>query len=329
MKKAEKILLIAAGLLCIVLATAIHFTIGWRPFLGPRKRSLTDRHFESTPERIARGRYLVQGVLACPACHSPKNWSEHGAPDLPGQEFSGQVMTEPGLPGTIVASNITPDVESGAGRWTDDQLARAIREGIGHDDRTIFPIMPYDGYRSLSDDDVAAVVVYLRSLPPVQHSLPPTHVNFPVNYLVQGAPQPVSATVTGPNPSDVAGRGKYLVALGCDCHRAVEKLGYGGGLNLKGPWGDVTSANITPDPSGISYYTEATFVTALRTGYVGSRKLNSIMPFGQFKSMTDEDLKAMFAYLKTVKAVHHRVDNSLPPTYCKLCKQKHGAGDQN
>ena len=91
----------------------------------------------------------------------------------------------------------------------------------------------------------------------------------------------------------------------------------------------MTSANLTPDPSGISYYSEATFITALRTGYVGARKLNSIMPFGEFKNLSDDDLKTIFAYLRSVPPVKHRVDNSLPPTYCKLCKQKHGAGDQN
>jgi len=67
----------------------------------------------------------------------------------------------------------------------------------------------------------------------------------------------------------------------------------------------------------------------MRTGYVRARKLNSIMPFGEFKNMTDDDLKAMFVYLKTLKPVKHRVDNSLPPTYCKLCRLTHGGGDQN
>lgn len=98
---------------------------------------------------------------------------------------------------------------------------------------------------------------------------------------------------------------------------------------MKGPWGEAASANITPDASGIGYYDEALFLQAMRTGYVKARKLNSIMPFGEFKDMTDEDLKAMFAYLRTLKPVKHRVDNSLPPTYCKLCRLTHGAGDQN
>ncbi len=98
---------------------------------------------------------------------------------------------------------------------------------------------------------------------------------------------------------------------------------------MDGPWGSVASANITPDATGISYYDEALFIQAMRTGYVKARKLNSIMPFGEFGGLTDDDLKAMFAYVRTLKPVKHRVDNSLPPTYCKLCRLKHGAGDQN
>jgi hypothetical protein len=150
-----------------------------------------------------------------------------------------------------------------------------------------------------------------------------------VNYLVRGAAEPVLDPVAGPDASDVHARGKYLVKLGCGCHTVSDKLGYAGGEHLAGPWGDVTSVNITPDASGISYYTEATFITAMRTGYVGARKLNSIMPFGEFKSLTDDDLKAIYGYLRTLAPVKHRVDNTLPATYCKLCKQKHGAGDQN
>lgn len=117
-----------------------------------------------------------------------------------------------------------------------------------------------------------------------------------------------------------------MVHLGCGCHSVVDNLNYAGGEDLAGPWGEVVSANITPDATGIGYYSEATFISALRTGYVGARKLNSIMPFGEFKSLSDDDLKAMFAYLRTVPAVKHRLDNALPPTYCKLCKKKHGAG---
>ena len=332
MKTLGKILLV----ICLLLAVAITFTIGWRPFIGPRARATTRRQFERTPERLARGRYLVVGLVGCEVCHSPKDWNTHGAPNLPGMELAGQILPMPGLPGTVVASNLTPDPETGAANWTDDQIARSIREGIGHDGRTIFPMMPYAAYRALSDEDVASIVVYLRSIPPVHNPLPPTRVNFPVNYLIRNAPQPLSGPVSGPGPQATPiERGKYLVAIGCGCHTPTDRKGpirgleHGGGEVLNGPWGEVTSANITPDASGIGYFDEALFLQAMRTGFVKARKLNSIMPFGEFTNLTDDDLKAIFAYLRSVPPVKHRVDNSLPPTYCKLCRQRHGAGDQN
>lgn len=331
MKRAGKILRICLLVSVVLVAVGITFTIGWRPFIGPRKRAVTNRQFERTAERLARGRYLTLGVLGCENCHSRKDWSKHGAPVVPGTEFAGQLLAGliTGFPGVPTVPNITPDRETGGGDWTDDEFARAIREGIKHDGSTLFPMMPYSEYRGLSDEDVAAVVVYLRSVPAVRNAVPPMRVNFPVNYLVRSAPEPVTQAVHGPDPPDRLATGKYLVSLGCGCHREVENLDFGGGDHLQGPWGDVTSSNITSDPSGIGYYDEALFLKVIRTGYVGARKLNSIMPFGQFQNLSDDDLKAIFSYLRTVKPVHHRVDNTLPPTYCKLCKGRHGGGDQN
>jgi mono/diheme cytochrome c family protein len=331
-KTLGKILLV----ICVLLAGAITFTIGWRPFIGPRARATSNRQFERTPERLARGRYLVTGLVGCEVCHSPKDWKTHGAPNLPGMELAGQVLPITGLPGTIVASNLTPDRETGAAGWSDDEIARAIREGIGHDGRTIFPMMPYQAYRAFSDEDTASIVVYLRSIAPVRNPLPPTQVIFPVKYLIRTVPQPLTGPVSGPGPqASPVERGKYMVSVGCGCHIPADQKGplpglaYAGGEHLEGPWGEVTSANITPDPSGISYYDEATFIQVMRTGYVKARKLSSIMPFGEFANLTDDDLKAIFAYLRTLPPVKHRVDNTLPPTYCKLCRQKHGGGDQN
>lgn len=331
MKRVGKILRVGLLVFLVLVVAGISFTIGWRPFIGPRKRAVTNRQFERTPQRLARGRYLTLGILGCENCHSPKDWSKHGAPMVAGTEFAGQTLkgSIEGFPGSPTVPNITPDRETGGGNWSDDEFARAIREGIGHDERTLFPMMPYEDYKALSDEDVAATVVYLRSLAPVKNAVPPMRVNFPVNYLVRSVPEPVTEPVPGPNPLDRLATGKYLVSVGCGCHSVVDNLDLGGGDHLKGPWGEVTSANLTSDPSGIAYYDEAAFLKVIRTGYVGARKLNSVMPFGEFQNMNDDDLKAIFAYLRSVKPVHHRVDNTLPPTYCKICKGKHGAGDQN
>jgi len=115
MRRLGKVLLVI-GLLLVV---AISFTIGRRPFIGPRARATTNRQFERTPERLARGRYLVVGLAGCETCHTPKNWKTHGAPSLPGMELAGQVIPVSNLPGVVVASNLTPDPETGAAPWSD------------------------------------------------------------------------------------------------------------------------------------------------------------------------------------------------------------------
>jgi mono/diheme cytochrome c family protein len=329
-----------AVLLCLVaaLAIGITFTVGWRPFIGPRARSLTNRVFERTPERWSRGKYLVESVNACLDCHSPHDWTKHDAPITPGMVGAGEDFSSmKGLPGTVVPPNLTPDPETGTGTWSDDALARAIREGIGHDGHALFPMMPYQHYRHLSDEDVASIVVYLRSLPPVRNPLPKTEIIFPVRYLIRAVPEPITAPVPDPDVSDQVRRGAFLVDIaGCvDCHTPVDRgqplpgMDFSGGQIFEGPWGKVASSNLTPDPSGIPYYDEALFLQAIRTGYVKARPLNQIMPWYNYRSMTDDDLKAIFAYLKTLKPVQHFVDNAEPATLCDICRAMHGGGEKN
>ena len=337
MTKLLKIVAYVTVGLVVVLSVAISLTIGWRPFIGPRARPLTDRTFESTPQRLARGQYLANN-LGCFECHGEYDWTRHDAPLIEGTRGAGYSdFPMAGLPGHIVPPNITPDPETGAGRWTDDMLARAIREGIGHDGRALFPFMPYPDFRYASDEDLASVIVYLRSIPPIRKALPPTEIIFPVKYLIRTVPQPITEPVPEPDLSTPVKRGQYLVTIAAcaDCHtpqtkgQPIRGLEFAGGFILEGPWGRLASANITPDASGISYYDEALFLEMVHTGYVKARKINQIMPWEDFRGLTDEDLKGIFAYLRTLKPVKHRVDNTEPPTYCKLCGFSHGAGNQN
>ena len=181
MKRFAKTLFLILLVLVCLAAIAVTFTVGWRPFLGPKARPLTARAFERTPARLERGRYIATALSGCLYCHSPHNWKAPGTPFVPGMTGAGEVEPYGDLPGRIVAPNLTPDPETGAGRWTDDQFARAIREGVGHDGRALFPLMPYHLYRQMSDEDVASVVVYLRSLPAIRNSLPPTEIIFQSN----------------------------------------------------------------------------------------------------------------------------------------------------
>jgi mono/diheme cytochrome c family protein len=197
-------------------------------------------------------------------------------------------------------------------------------------------MMPYLNFRNMSDEDLASVVVYVRSIEPVRNVLPKTMIPEVAKGMLPPY-QPVR-TVPEPDLSTPVARGRYLTALGnCGfCHTPVNQQGqpmselaFAGGLPFKGPWGELSSANITQDASGISYYDEALFVRALKTGHVGARKLNPLMPWTYFRNMTDEDLKAIYAYLKTLPPVKHRVDNTEPPTECSVCGGKHGFGELN
>src|SRR5579863_10606031 len=224
MKKIGKVLLVVVIAGAVLLMAGIRLTVGWRPFIGPKARALTSRKFEATPQRLERGRYLAVGLTGCLECHSQHDWNTHGAPLILGTEGGGQWMDMADLPGHVVATNLTPDPQTGAGAWTDDQLARAIREGIGHDGRALFPMMPYQDFKDLSDEDVASIVVYLRSLPPARNPLPKTQIIFPVKYIIRNVPQPLTAPVPPPDLSTPVKRGGYLVhVIGCaGCHTPVD-----------------------------------------------------------------------------------------------------------
>jgi hypothetical protein len=105
-------------------------------------RPLTDRKFEASSERLARGKYLTEAVMGCFYCHSQRDCNSNGAPAIAATKGGGSPFDTQGFPGKVYASNITPDPETGVGNWTDDMLARAIREGVDKDGRTLLPMMP-------------------------------------------------------------------------------------------------------------------------------------------------------------------------------------------
>lgn len=293
-------------------------------------RALTDVVFERTEARLERGKYLAEGLLQCFICHTDRDWKQPGAPPLAEKKGSGHVFRDDGEY-RLVAPNITPDRETGAGGWTDDMFARAIRDGISHDGRVLHPQMWYDSFRNLSDEDLASVIVYIRSIPPVHNPLKTTKekkVRAPMN-------DAITEPVPQPDVSDSVKRGRYLVRIAdcIGCHTAFEAPlnpgFFGGGNFIKLEKEKAFSSNITPDPSGISYYDDSFFVQVLRTGHVKARKLNAIMPWTVFRNLNDEDLKSIFAYLRSRRPVHHTVDNTEAPTDCPMCGQKHGFGDRN
>jgi len=294
-----------------------------------------------TSGRLARGKYLVEGLVQCFLCHSEIDYKHRGTQSLPGKKGGGFIFppeeSEVPAPYRVVAPNISSDPDYGAGKWKDADFVRALRRGIGHDGRTLYPLMPYSYFRHLSDDDLASIIVYVRSLAPVHIKRPKTEL--PTDIMETLQPLPPLEHVPSPDDSNRVKYGEYLVTVAhCDlCHtptdekgNALEGLSFAGGQLMQVPWGPaVASLNLTPDPSGLSYFDEQMFIDTLRNGRVKARLLSDAMPWGYFRNLTDEDLKAMFAYLHTLKPVRHRVDNTEPPTYCKVCRNKHGLGERN
>lgn len=334
----KKTILIVFGILLAIVVLGLPLMLGVRPFIGPKVRPLTDRRFEPSPARLERGKYLVtSGVAPCTVCHSPMDTSGGGLQIPPGRELTGRNWAPDGAP-FVTAQNLTPDPETGIGNLSDDQLARAIREGISHDGRTLFPIMPYRNFSAMPDEDLAAVIVYLRSLTPVRNPLAPSAVPFPLNRLMNGLPQPIDAPVTA-DLSTPDKRGAHIVRIAScgECHSPRDSRGnqpegmeFSGGTPM--PFEGrktIFAANITPGVNGIPYYTEDLFVEVMRTGKVKARELDPMMPTTFYRNMTDQDLKDVFAYLKTLKPVDHYVDNTKPATQCERCNLVHGGGERN
>jgi mono/diheme cytochrome c family protein len=329
---------IAALALVVLFVAAVSATVGWRPFLGPRARPLTDRRIEPSAARLERGRYLVNNVTGCLFCHSELDTSVEGLPVKAGTAGAGREWTPDGMP-WLVAPNITPDRDTGAGSWSDDAIARAVREGIGHDGRALFPIMPYANFKRMSDEDLAAVITYVRALDPVRRAQPASRIPFPVSRLINAVPEPIDGPVPPPDLSTAEERGEYLVTMAscADCHSTMNDQGQflpglafaGGNLFQYEGRPAVAAANLTPSPNGIPYYTEELFLETIRTGRVRERKISDVMPWGHYRGMTDDDLKAIFAYLKTLAPVDHYVDNAAPGAACARCGKVHGGGERN
>lgn len=339
MKRWQKRIIVAGLTVGALASVGISTTIGWKPILGPSARPLTDRRFEPSPARLERGEYLVRNVALCLHCHSELDDSAEGIQIKPALAGGGKTFAVEAIP-WLTAPNLTPDADTGAGRWSDDALARAIREGVSHDGRALFPMMPYVNYRQMSDEDLAAVIAYLRSLPAVRRENPATAVPFPVNRFINNVPEPLTGAVPEPDISMPEKRGAYLTTLAScsDCHtprdergQYLEHLKFAGGnlIEHQPTWKPRATSNITPGVNGIPYYTEELFIEMLRTGRVRERKIADVMPWAHYRHMTDADLKAIFAYLKTVKPIDHYIDNTAAPTKCAVCGIVHGGGERN
>ncbi len=254
---------------------------------------------------LERGKYLMQGVVACGNCHFARG--EQGQPLVEKGLSGGMVFDEP--PFKAFASNITPDPATGIGKWTDAQLGLAIREGLRPDGSVIGPPMPIEFYRHLSDADLSAIVTYLRAQPEVKNAVPPSQYN--------GMPTPASygpaiSSVESPRPANKVKYGEYLANIGhcMECHTprgprgTIQRARLGaGGQVFKGPWGQSVSRNLTPDATGLKMWSDAQIAKAIREGV--DRKGQPYKPpmgFAFYKNISDTDMSALIAYLRSLKA---------------------------
>lgn len=250
---------------------------------------------------LERGTYLMRGIVACGNCHTPAG--PNGP--LPGMELAGGLeFVEPVF--TARAPNITPDLETGIGRWTDDQIIAAIREGRRPDGSIIGPPMPIALYRGISDEDARAIVAYLRATKPVTNKVARSEYRIP---LPPSYGPPVG-TVAAPPAGDLLARGAYLAGpLGhcVECHSTPgaggvpdlrDKLG-AGGMEFKGPWGVSIATNITP--TGIGHYSDAELERIIRTGMrPNGQRLLPPMGVAYYATLSDADMRALIGYLRAL-----------------------------
>ena len=253
------------------------------------------------PSLVERGQYLMEGVVACGNCHIPR-------------DDKGQLQRDKGLSGGLLLdiaplkaypANITPDTDTGIGKWTDAQLAKAIREGVRPDKSIIGPPMPIESYRNMADDDLAAIIAYLRAQPAVKNLVPKStyRIPLPTSY------GPPVGKVKAPAARDKRKYGKYLVEIGhcMECHTPVNekgelmlaKLGAGGQV-IEGPWGKTVSRNLTP--TGLKDWTDAQIAKAIREGVDrNGQHYRPPMAFEFYRTINDADIAAIITYLRTLK----------------------------
>jgi mono/diheme cytochrome c family protein len=249
---------------------------------------------------VERGEYLVRGPMGCGNCHTPLGPEGF---DME-KELAGRLVVENEAM-TAIAPNITP--ASRIARWSDAELAKAIREGMPPHGWLIGPPMPITMYRGLGDEDLAAIVAFLRTVPAVENDPGNSEYRFPLppNY------GPPVESVTAPERGVTVEYGAYLagpVAHCLECHTPMGPEGAmldtalgQGGLKVAGPWGVSVAANITSSEDGLANYSDDDLAAMITQGIrPDGSHMAPPMPYGHFARMTPDDLKALITYLRTI-----------------------------
>lgn len=292
---------------------------------GKYVRETNDVPVVSTPERIARGQYVVDHLAACGACHTSRASLMEGE-SAEGYLAGGNILSDQGM--RLWVPNLTPDTETGLGRWTDDQILRGIREGVSADGSLQVPLMPYHSYRFMSDEDAESVVAFLRSVPPVKQTKPRIENELPfapgfARSMGLLHEKPVRHVPT-PDLSTPLQRGEYVMKMGhCwQCH-SLGKTGpkdfdddefmAGADLPIDIGLGKVWASNLTPhEKTGLGGSSAEVLAESLRTGTMKNGKQMS-PPMSWFvphlSGLAPEDMEALVAYLKALPPV----EKAVPP----------------
>ena len=326
MKKVLKVLGYLVLLIIVAIAGLMVYAKAALPNVGPAQ---ADMKVQITPERVARGKYLANAVVACMDCHSTRDWSKFAGPLIPGTLGKGGERFDHnlGFPGTYYSRNITP---TGISRYTDGELFRVITTGVDKEGKALFPVMPYPYYGKMDPEDIKSIIAYIRTLQPLENKIPAPQSDFPMNFIINTIPKK-GEPQQRPDPSNRMAYGKYLVnAAGCiECHTKVDKgqiipeLAFSGGREFVFPDGSIVrSANITPDQTGIAEWNEDAFVNRFKsyadTSYkpqsVSPGTFNSIMPWMMYSQMTREDLAAIYTYIHSLQPIKNIVVKFSPAT---------------
>lgn len=315
MKTAFKVLL---GLVLLVAAFALYIQMNWHVNLN-EEYPITEVLITPDSAMLAHGKYLAEGPAHCTHCHLSMDQLETAE--------SGNVIMkggfEFGLPiGKWRSPNITPDLETGIGRYTDGELYRMMRHNILPSGRATIDLMPFT---TMSEYDVKSIIAYLRTVAPVKNEVPTTEPNLLGKALLRFVIRPVTpdeAIAEKVEKDSSIVYGKYLAesvanCRGCHTKRDLKTgayIGpfYAGGLTFEpatetGMW-TFNTPNLTSDPTtGImADWTEATFISRFKE--TGRLHKTSPMPWGAFKQMDDVDLKAIYRFLKSLPPVENKIE---------------------
>ncbi len=313
----------------LAIAAIITFTLGAAYFSACNNKPGTaadDTKSDSLQKVLERGKYLATHVANCIECHSTHDMTKFSGPIVPGTEGGGGFAFDQklGLPGVLYARNITPDSATGIGTWTDEEVLRAMTHGISKNGDTLFPLMPYPNMNRMAKEDLLSILAYIRTLKPISNKVPARQLMVPMSAVYPG--QFLQPSVDGnvrPPESDRVKYGEYLVTMGdCGtCHSPLTPHGpdmtrmFAGGYTFDLGTNKVTSSNITPDTlTGIGAWTEAMFLDRF-TKYRDKKLFdqpagaeNTIMPVSLYAGMKDDDIKAIYAYLRTVKPISNKIE---------------------